>query len=385
MKVCFVSHSSQLGGAEIGLLEAIEAVKERGVACCVLIPGHGPLNEELTRIGVPNTGLPYAPWMGRGHESLLYKSRMAAKTMAALVPAVVQVKHWGCDLVYTNTMTIYLGALAAKILRLPHVWHFHEFGFDDHGFTFSYGDKVSWTMIDRSSSACIANSFAVATKHQSRLPRQRIHVVYSSMHRFKPSAQDAGASGRHSAFRCVILGSLNEGKGQDQAIRAVAILANMGLNVELRILSKGSAAYKESLVKFVKEHRLGDKVTFEGYVSNPADFIQWADALLICSRCEAFGRVTVEGMLSGKPVIGSNTGANAELIRDGFNGFLYQQGDPADLAGKIAILIRDPAKARSMGENGRNWAQGQFSKERHAAEIMKVLNPLVCNSGAPEQ
>ena len=377
MKVCFVSHSCRLGGAETALLETIEALKAGGVACYVLIPGHGPMNEELDRMGVPNIGLPYTGWMGWGNESLFQRGKMIMKTMAALIPAIIQVRRWGCDLVYTNTITIYLGALVAGILRVPHVWHFQEFGFDDHRLVFSFGDKVAWAMINRLSSVCIANSSALATKHQSRLWKPRLQIVYYSMHRFKPSTGATGASDRRSIFRCVIIGAVNEGKGQDQAIKAIAILADMGLNVELSILGKGNEAYNEQLLKLTKEHHLEDLIKFEGHVSNPASFIQRADTLLMCSRCEAFGRVTIEGMLSGKPIIGADTGATAELVRNEFNGFLYRQGNPADLADKIALLIKDSAKARSMGENAKVWAEQHFSKEKHTADILNILNPLV--------
>jgi glycosyltransferase involved in cell wall biosynthesis len=369
-----------MGGAETAMLETIEALKAAGVSCCVLVPGRGPLNEELNRMGVPNTGLPYAGWMGWGNESFLEKSKLAAKTMVALLPAIIQARRWGCDLVYTNTITIYLGALVAGILRLPHVWHFQEFGFDDHGLVFSFGDKVAWATINRLSSACIANSSAVAAKHRGRLWNPRLHTLYYSMHRFRPAAGDAEATERRSIFRCIIAGALNEGKGQEHAIRAIAILADRGLKVELHILGKGSKAYGELLLKLTKEHHLEDLIKFEGHVSNPASFMQSADALLMCSRCEAFGRVTVEGMLSGKPVIGADTGATAELVRDGFNGYLYRQGNPADLADKIALLAGDPAKARAMGENAKVWAGRQFSKDKHAADLLKILNPLVEDS-----
>jgi glycosyltransferase involved in cell wall biosynthesis len=196
------------------------------------------------------------------------------------------------------------------------------------------------------------------------------------MHRFKPATDVGHIFNRDAIFRCVIIGALNEGKGQDQAIKAVAILACRGLNVELRILGKGGKTYTESLLALIKKSHLEGRVKLEGHVKNPASFINRADVLLMCSRSEAFGRVTIEGMLSGKPVIGSDSGATAELIRDGFNGLLYEPDNPADLADKIILLVKDPAKARFLGENGKIWAEQQFSKVTHAANILEVINPF---------
>lgn len=377
MKVCFVSHSCQLGGAETALLETIEVLKEAGVTCYVLVLGHGPLNEELDRIGVANIELPFGRWMGVGTDSILQQFVMFLKTMAVLLPAVIQVKRWGCQMVYTNTVTIYFGALIAWVLRLPHIWCFQEFGFEDHRLKFFCGDKMAWSLINRLSSACIACSHAVEKKYRNHLSRPPLTTFYYSMHRFKPTTDVAHIFNPDAIFRCVIIGALNEGKGQDQAIKAVAILVCRGLNVELRILGKGGKTYTESLLALIKEHHLEDRVKLEGHVKNPASFINRADVLLMCSRSEAFGRVTIEGMLSGKPVIGSDTGATAEFIRDEFNGFLYRQGSPADLADKITLLAKDKVKAQSMGENGKNWATQTFSKELHTADVLKVLNRLL--------
>jgi hypothetical protein len=149
MKVCFVSHSCQLGGAETALLETIDVLREAGVTCCVLIPGYGPLNEELNRMGVANRGLSYGRWMGVGDDSFLQRVIIFLKTMVAFLPAVMQVKRWGCRVVYTNTVTIYFGALIAWVLRLPHIWHFQEFGYEDHRLRFFCGDRIAWSLINR--------------------------------------------------------------------------------------------------------------------------------------------------------------------------------------------------------------------------------------------
>jgi glycosyltransferase involved in cell wall biosynthesis len=97
----------------------------------------------------------------------------------------------------------------------------------------------------------------------------------------------------------------------------------------------------------------------------------------MCSRKEAFGRVTVEGMKAGKPVIGANSGGTKELIKDRYNGFLYTFGDYHELAEKVKYLCQHPDEARQMGENGKQWALEKFNIEHYTEEVLTVLRRLI--------
>jgi CheY-like chemotaxis protein len=91
---------------------------------------------------------------------------------------------------------------------------------------------------------------------------------------------------------------------------------------------------------------------------------------------EAFGRVTVEAMKLGRAVVGARSGGTPEIIRDGFNGFLYAPGNARDLADKIEQIARDPDGARRMGERARRFATDMFSLERYGGEFMDLLREV---------
>ena len=63
----------------------------------------------------------------------------------------------------------------------------------------------------------------------------------------------------------------------------------------------------------------------------------------MCSRSEAFGRVTVEYLRRGRPVIGTRSGGTPELVEDGVTGFLYEPGDCTALAHRIELLASSNA------------------------------------------
>jgi glycosyltransferase involved in cell wall biosynthesis len=381
MRICFVSHGSGRGGAEEVLLETLECLKENGFDCRVLMPGDLGLGEDLKKLGIPFSKYPYWSWMG--HKTLWGRAQSAARNLLLAIPAAIELRQWNPDIIYSNTLVVGFGAVLAKLLRRPHVWHLHELGYEDHGLTFDFGSKFSYGVIN-SASACIAVSKITADTFAKHIDPSKLTVMYQSVHRkaYWPKGLEGKASSetvppRKHKLRCVIVGRLSEGKRQEDAVGAMAELTKMGVDAELLIIGRSNPGYAEKLELLVKQHKLEDRVTILGSVLDRLPFVQSADIALMCSRCEAFGRVTVEGMLAGKAVVAANTGANPELIREGTNGLLYRVGDTKDLAAKIKYLYENPELARTMGQNAQAWAEPFFTKERFAKEIIPYLRAVV--------
>jgi glycosyltransferase involved in cell wall biosynthesis len=153
-------------------------------------------------------------------------------------------------------------------------------------------------------------------------------------------------------------------------------LVHTGVRVELLIVGDGDPQYREYLENIATKNHIEQFIKFYGYADNPFPLMQSADVVLVCSKCEAFGRVTVEGMRAGKPIIGTRSGGTQELIRDGFNGLLYTAEDERELAQKIRYICDRPDLAKQMGENGQQWAAEQFTPARYGKEIYLLLKQL---------
>jgi glycosyltransferase involved in cell wall biosynthesis len=377
MKVCFVSHLATKGGAEKALLELVDALKEKGVKCYIILPKKGLLIDELEEKNIEYYVFPYRWWMEKKDSRLWKRIARIILNFIAIIPVSVKIKQWKCDVVCTNTITVCVGAFAARLLRLPHIWYIHEFGYDDHGLVFDIGSKLSLRLMDHLSTICIANSYAIAKNYQQFIKPFKVKVVYQSVN--FPQNISTGEIIRKSkrGIMCIIVGALQEGKRQEEAILAIGELVNMGIDAKILIVGDGNPEYKNYLQKLVLKNELDRCVKFIGYVENPFSFIKIADILLMCSRNEAFGRVTVEAMKIGKPVIGARSGGTVELIRDGFNGFLYTPGDYKELATKIKYLYENPDIAQEMGYNGLLWAKERFTKKRYGDEVLTILQKLI--------
>jgi len=298
-----------------------------------------------------------------------------------VLPYLVSVlAGWRCDIVYTNTVMVWVGAVAARVLRRPHIWHVHEFGVEGLGMVFDLGEELSLKVVDNLSKIVIANSKAVAQKYQKYVASSKLRVIYSSVQipcNLPNNELEIVQNIHHQAIKCVIVGRLDEGKGQADAIRAVNELVEQGLSVRLLIVGDGDKRYRHYLERLISELGLNDHVKIIGYTDNPYPLFKAADVVLVCSRCEAFGRVTVEAMKLGKPVIGTRACGTAELIREGFNGLLYSAGDYRELADKIRLLAYHPDLIVSLGENGRRFAEENFTDELYAGEILRILEGIV--------
>ena len=105
------------------------------------------------------------------------------------------------------------------------------------------------------------------------------------------------------------------------------------------------------------------------------------DIELVCSRNEAFGRVTLEAMLHGIPVVGSNVGGTLELIKNRETGMIYQYGDINDLANKIEVLIKEHELYNLIINNAMEFAN-KFTIEKTANGVLEKFNEIRLNSSS---
>ena len=129
-----------------------------------------------------------------------------------------------------------------------------------------------------------------------------------------------------------------------------------------------SKLYEAELKMYIDEN-LTDRVTMLGRIADMKKLREKADVEIVASSMEAFGRVTVEAMMGGMPVIGSDSGANPELICNGSDGLLFKNGNYMDLAAKMEIFLNDYSQIRKMGENAQIKACNRFLSEENAEKI----------------
>ena len=113
---------------------------------------------------------------------------------------------------------------------------------------------------------------------------------------------------------------------------------------------------------------------FTGFQEDIGSYYDALDAIVICAKNEALGRITIEGMLSHKPVIGKISGATPELIKDGVTGLLYDT--PKKLSQSIEYLFENPTISAKLAKNGAEYAVTNFSSCKSIDKLYKEINRL---------
>jgi glycosyltransferase involved in cell wall biosynthesis len=116
------------------------------------------------------------------------------------------------------------------------------------------------------------------------------------------------------------------------------------------------------------------RVNFLGWRNDIDEIMPIFDIFVLPSLNEGMGRVLVEAMAAGKPIVASNVGGIPDLVQHDYNGLLVPPGDEKALAASIKQLINDPQKAKSMGQRGREHCY-QFSIE----SMIEKIDQLYCD------
>ena len=154
---------------------------------------------------------------------------------------------------------------------------------------------------------------------------------------------------------------------------ALSFLRGRGLNARLLILGLGNWLYLKRLKRLANDLGVSNEVIWYGYLPNALDVFRSSDILLVCSRFEPFGRVAVEAMSVGTPVIGTDGGGLPEIIDDGHNGLLYPAGNCNVLADQIMRLLTDPKLYEFISRNAILSVYERYTKERYIDEIELII------------
>lgn len=363
------------------MVDLIDALTQRGVESRVVVPETGYVTRALQPRAVPYVVYRYRQWTR--DRPLPWWDRFLKKPLVHVLRGAKLshlIRGWQCHIIITNTLTVCEGALAAKILRLPHITYVREFGDLDHGLHFEFGARPSMRLLGLLSTRVVFNSAALARHYRHEVPAARSRIVYNAVSVFEapmPGPREQSPA-LEATLSCVLVGHLAPGKGHEDAIRAIADLASRGIRVRLKLVGgTGPADYAARLRRLIDSLGVSQLIEMVGHVPDPGRFFVQADVALMCSRMEAFGRVTVEAMKHGTPVIGARSGGTAEIIHDGFNGYLYTPGDARGLAERIERLARDREGMRRMGARARRFANETFTMERYGREFLGLLREVL--------
>ncbi len=375
-KILFVSHSAELNGAELWLLETLKRLDRRSYGPSLIVPRPGPLLNAAADLGLETHVVPMKWWITE--RSRIWRQPFgwiwnlkSVKRIASII------RDRSIDLVFTNSAAINTGAKAARRTRIPHVWAIHEvLRGPTPCLRYLFGGRALTRYIVKSSARVIVNSEITKAAFPGAANVILIHNGVDIQ---------AGDEGRQNSIRrelgiaaddlvAGIVGKIYEGKGQREAIRAVAALSGKYPNLRLLVVGEvRDEGYYDGLRKIVAENGLEGRVLFVGYHPDLVDILKVMNVLIVASVVESFGRAALDGMAAGVPVLAVRAGGLPEIIQHDRNGFLIDSREPKEIALALDHLFQNPNEARRAVEGGWTTVREKFSIARQIEGVERVL------------
>lgn len=378
MKILFLDQSGKLGGAELSLLDVVKPYKAN---CLVGLFADGAFKDLLEEHHIPVQILTNQVIPVQKSGNLI----QGLSSLGSLVPLITQIakiaRHY--ELIYANTQkALVVGAIASYFSRRPLVYHLRDILSADH-FSFT-NRKVAVTLANQFAALVIANSratqaaFVEAGGHLTRTA-----VVYNG---FQPEsyqvseqkiAQIKQQLGWHDRFVVGHFSRLSPWKGQHILIEALANCTEDVVAVLVGEALFGEQAYVEQLHRQVATLGLETRIKFLGFRSDIPPLMATCNLIAHTSTApEPFGRVIIEGMLSGCPVIAAEAGGTVELIRHGKTGWLCPPNQPQKLAELIMTCRNQPVEANTIAQAAQTEAADKFHVTTINHQIAQLLDRL---------
>lgn len=362
-------------GAERSMCEAMASLQEHGFRVVMIITSSGPIEDLLKYYNIQyfispmdSLAIQYHPKFCNRIKRTLVKIGQTLRHNNSIYRTL---KENGIhpDYVYTNTLLPLNGIFISRHYNAKHILHIREFMEEDFGFRFLIWDAIYLRILKYHVCKVICISKAIYTKFHPYFG-EKAQLLYNGVYKKKVVQEIQNV--RRQCVNFVFVGRISEEKGILDIINGFKALVKVGVsNIHLDVW--GTGPLEKECMDIIKTNNLQKYVTFCGYSDNIN--LSYYDVGLMASRCEGFGRTTVEYMLSALAVIGFKGGATVELVDDGVTGFLYNSHE-AFLSLLKQVSSMKEVELKAMGVRGMEKAERCYSQDRYLREMVQVFKNL---------
>lgn len=375
MKILFICHERNLNGASRSLINIISVLEKEHELYALTCYSDGDMFNALKKHKVTILVYPYATSIKSKNGTLQWIFKILKynlfsrfQNFVTVMKLAALVKEKGIELVHSNTGIVDIGGMIADRAHIPHIWHLREFGDLDFSMYPATLQPNYRAWMEHHVDRFICISKAIYNYYDCFSDNKKV-VIYNGVD--KSNILEKFYRRDTNVIKFLISGRILETKGQYEAVEACRILLSQGVrNFELHIA--GSGKFDIPVTSKLMNH-----IVLHGLVNDMPVLRREMDVELVCSRAEAFGRVTAEAMMGGMPVIGSATGGTVELIEHGHTGFLYPKGEFEKLANYMKSFITSPDTIETMGRNAQRYACEHFTIERCVSELLEVYHEVL--------
>lgn len=374
--VLYLNHSAQISGAEASLRSLLWGLRraDAPVDPLVALPGEGQFTSLLRDEGWSVTLAPLRR---------LQRPRGLIDTMASLLHVLQTAPHIcrlaqgaNAKIIHSNSTTAHLvGGIAGEKIGRPAVWHCRDL--------VSLG-KIA-PQLNAKAAKVVAISACVAEMlEQDGVPHDKIRIIFNGIDpdewrpRERSVVRELLAIPKEE-FVFGMMGQLVPWKNHRAFIEACAQLAQDEGCSHARFVMIGGdlwseqSSYIKELRDEVKKSELAGRFNFVPNQNDAADAMAALDCLVHPAMDEPFGRVVMEAMAMGKPVIAMNHNGPREIIRNGEDGLLVEADE---LAQTMKRVLQDADLRAHLSHNARPSVESRFHVAEHAGKMLELYGEL---------
>ena len=241
----------------------------------------------------------------------------------------------------------------------------------DMGFNLARMDLAKLKAANYFVSCIIANADAVKNKtiELERVSPKKIVVIRNGI---KSHSLSNGEKVSEIPIVAIVANLNRDVKRVDVFVKAAAIVGRHLPHTQFWVIGEGHL--RESLEKLAVEEGLGEKIVFLGRRSDVPELLNQVTVGILSSDSEGLSNAIMEYMAKGIPAVVTDVGGNAELVRDGRNGYVVPPGNPKAMADAILKLVQSPEKAVQMGREGFKMINEAFSVPYMVDRTINVYN-----------
>lgn len=372
------------GGASLSTLELVAEFRKSGIESVIVSDDAGTPEERRIVSDAVGGRILFRPlyWWNRKNRAPAWRRPLIELAQqwrtgwlrASTADVVAFARLHDVDLIHTNTSLTLEGGFAARELGLPHVWHIRELIGPGFPYRFAVEGPAFGNYLKNLASLFVANSNVTANAILGWLPEHMLRVVPNgiNLERFEV----VRAVTHRDRIVVGMVANLSSILKKQRLFLETAARVAVSVPVEFRIYGHPPTTHaaRAAWQANVQELQMTDRFHFAGFVSDPVKIMSDIDVLVHTSDHESFGRVIVEAMAAGKPVVGVRGGGVGEVLIDGETGLLADPNDCHGLARHLERLIGNAELRERFGSAGKRRARSEYAVQRCADHMLQVYS-----------
>ncbi len=371
MKVLYV-HDRLSGGAGESLYQLVRGRQGSGTSI-VVYGADGFVGERFRRLHLDPPPIQQRAhswvamrWPARRVLSLLWRVLVGPLHLPLLLRVLRVARRYEVDVIHTNCIYLMEGAVAARLLGLPHVWQVREL-VDLDCYQYVVPKRVVMQCLHRLSDVILCNSQQTADGvRRAGAPPGKIRVIANIVDPPHELVDLRAVLGLPSDVLLVgTVGWIGRNKRVEDFLALASELRDLGEKVRFVMIGGWGRdrAYNAQIARAIEESPNRTNIIHTGLLKDAARYMASLDVLISAGADESFGRTVAEALAAGTPAIGVRSCAVAEIIDHDRTGFLVPEGDVKAMAGYTRSLLDRPERRRSFGDAGRESMRAHFSSD----------------------